>query len=94
MGAVEISPKWFKHPKHLPESLKLTKELLSDMPLSYHQSPLAEPSPNWTAISAFMISEGLALKTPKVLDNFVFDILPPNTKFMKTCESNKELKEE
>jgi len=81
VGAVEIStsPKWFKHPKHLPESLKLTKELLSDMPLSYHQSPLAVPSPNWTAISAFMSSEGLALKTPKVLDNFVFDVLPPNT---------------
>merc|ERR1711892_1570943 len=41
--------------------------------------PLAVPSPNWTAISAFMTSEGLALKTPKVLDNFVFDVLPPNT---------------
>jgi hypothetical protein len=45
----------------------------------YHPSPLAVPSPNWTAISAFMTSEGLALKTPKVLDNFVFDVLPPNT---------------
>lgn len=81
VGAVAIStsPRWFKHPKHLPESLKLTKELLSDMPSSYHPSPLAVPSPNWTAISAFMTSEGLALKTPKVLDNFVFDVLPPNT---------------
>jgi len=81
VGAVAIStsPKWFKHPKHLPESLKLTKELISDMPSSYHPSPLAVPSPNWTAISAFMTSEGLALKTPKVLDNFVFDVLPPNT---------------
>jgi len=81
VGAVAIStsPKWFKHPKHLPESLKLSKELLSDMPSSYHPSPLAVPSPNWTAISAFMTSEGLALKTPKVLDNFVFDVLPPNT---------------
>ena len=49
------------------------------MPSVYHPSPLAVPSPNWMAISAFMTSEGLALKTPKVLDNFVFDVLPPNT---------------
>lgn len=82
VGAVAISasPKRFKHPnKILPEALKLSKEFGVDVPSSYHPSPLAVPSPNWTAISAFMTSEGLALKTPKVLDNFVFDVLPPNT---------------
>lgn len=79
VGAVAISssPKWFKQPRTLPEALKL-KEVV-EMPSAYHPSPLAVPSPNWTAISAFMTSEGLALKTPKVLDNFVFDVLPPNT---------------
>lgn len=46
--------------------------------INYHPSPLAVPSPNWSTINDFM-SEGLALKTPKVLDNFVFDVLPPNT---------------
>ena len=80
VGEVKISssPKWFKHPKHLPD-LKLNKELLTDLPSSYYPSPLAVPSPNWTAISALLSNEGLALKTPKVLDNFVFDVLPPNT---------------
>jgi len=77
--ALSSSPKWFKHPKSLPECLKLGKELLSDLPASYHASPLAVPSPNWTTISALLSSEGMALKTPKVLDNFVFDVLPPNT---------------
>ena len=94
MGAVEIStsPKWFKHPKHLPESVKLTKELLSDIPLSYHQSPLAVPSPNWTAISAFMTSKGLTIKTPKVLDNFVFDILPPTLQALQKLSEKYHLK--
>ena len=80
VGDVKISssPHWFKHPKHLPD-LKLNKELLTDLPSSYYPSPLAVPSPNWTAISALLSNEGLALKTPKVLDNFVFDVLPPNT---------------
>lgn len=85
VGAVAISasPKRFKHPnKILPEALKLSKDFFMDgsvVPSSYHPSPLAVPSPNWTAISAFMTNEGLALKTPKELDNFVFDVLPPNT---------------
>jgi len=80
VGDVKISssPGWFKHPKHLAD-LKLSKELLTDLPSSYYPSPLAVPSPNWTAISALLTNEGLALKTPKVLDNFVFDVLPPNT---------------
>jgi len=76
---VMFSPKWFKHPKLLPENMKLGKENSSDLPSSYQKSPLAVPSPNWTTISALLSSDGLALKTPKVLDNFVFDVLPPNT---------------
>merc|ERR1719384_165268 len=76
------SPKWFKQPKHLRPDLKLSKEVLTDLPSSYYPSPglVTVPSPNWTAISALLTNEGLALKTPKVLDNkFMFDVLPPNT---------------
>ena len=76
------SPKWFKQPKHLRSDLKLSKEVMTDLPSSYYPSPglVTVPSPNWTAISALLTNEGLALKTPKVLDNkFMFDVLPPNT---------------
>ena len=84
-GEVKISsPKWFKHPKHL-ESLKLSnKELLADLPSSYHPSPLAVPSPNWTAIKELLCSN---TQTPKVLDNFVFDVLPPHTPTAKSCRA-------
>ena len=73
--AISTSPNWrFKEPKRLPESLRLSsKDVVA------HPSPLAVPSPNWTTISRMMSNDGLALQTPKVLDNFVFDVLPPNT---------------
>ena len=81
VGDVKISsPKWFKHPKHLPDLKLSNKELLSDMPSSYHPSPLAVPSPNWTAIRELLSNT----QTPKVLDNFVFDVLPPNTPTAKS----------
>ena len=81
VGDVKLSsPKWFKHPKHLPHNLQLNKELLSEMPASYHPSPLAVPSPNWTAIKELLSNS----QTPKVLDNFVFDVLPPNTPTAKS----------
>ena len=56
------------------------QELISDMPSSYHPSPLAVPSPNWTAIRELLSNT----QTPKVLDNFVFDVLPPNTPTAKS----------
>jgi hypothetical protein len=69
-----LSPSWkFKHPKPLHEGLRGCKEVLA------HPSPLAVPSPNWNTISRMMSKDGMALQTPKVLDNFVFDVLPPNT---------------
>ena len=86
VGDVKISsPKWFKHPKHLPESLKLSKEMMSELPPSYHPSPLlsggAVPSPNWTAIKEMLSNT----QTPKVLDrSFIFDVLPPNTPTTKS----------
>merc|ERR1711962_568245 len=59
-----MGPSWkFKHPKDVMA----------------HPSPLAMPSPNWCAVSRLMSKDSLALQTPKVLDNFVFDVLPPNT---------------
>jgi len=62
--AISTSPSWkFKHPKDVMA----------------HPSPLAMPSPNWCAVSRLMSKDSLALQTPKVLDNFVFDVLPPNT---------------
>ena len=85
VGDVRISsPKWFKHPKHLDRLNLSSKELLSDIPSSYHPSPLAVPSPNWTAIKELLCSN---TQTPKVLDNFVFDVLPPNTPLTPTAKT-------
>jgi len=82
VGAVNISassPKWFKHPRTCESRPQPgDPRHKDDGSLSYHPSPLAVPSPNWSTIND-MVSEGFALKTPKVLDNFVFDVLPPNT---------------
>jgi len=76
VGAVNISssPKWFKHPRSCDPRLQYSKDDFA----AHYPSPLAVPSPNWSKINDIM-AEGLALKTPKVLDNFVFDVLPPNT---------------
>jgi len=72
--AISTSPSWkFKHPKPLAEALRSGKDMMA------HPSPLAMPSPNWNTVSRMMTKDGLALQTPKVLDNFVFDVLPPNT---------------
>jgi len=74
VGAFAISSSQaFKHPNPLASGLLPGKDVMA------HPSPLAMPSPNWSTVSRMMSKDGLALQTPKVLDNFVFDVLPPNT---------------
>jgi len=74
VGAFAISSSQaFKHPNPLASGLLPAKDVMA------HPSPLAMPSPNWSTVSRMMSKDGLALQTPKVLDNFVFDVLPPNT---------------
>lgn len=67
----------FKHPTTAasgkPESLRL-KDAVSELPPYYTPSPLAVPSPNWSAVERYFTGEGL--KTPKLLDHSVFDFLP------------------
>ena len=51
----------------------------SDHPGHYTPSPLAVPSPNWTAVERYFGGE-YVLRTPRLLDNSVFDFLnPPNS---------------
>jgi hypothetical protein len=62
----------FKHP-HRPEALRLKD--VAELPAHYTPSPLTVPSPNWMAINQFLDK----VKTPKELDNSVFDFLTPST---------------
>jgi hypothetical protein len=74
------SPTNFKHPHAKPESLRLTglKEV-ADLPAHYTPSPLAVPSPNWSAVERYFGEAGALLKTPKNLDTNLFDFLTPAT---------------
>ena len=77
-SSLPSSPRDFKYPKALPETLRFKTEPgfdASGLPSHYTPSPLAMPSPNWSAVEKY-ISNGV-LKTPKPLNAEVFDFLGP-----------------
>jgi len=72
----------FKLPSTKPENLRILNgskegtESSSETPSHYNPSPLAVPSPNWTAVERYFGRE-YVLRTPRLLDNSVFDFLSP-----------------
>ena len=72
----------FKLPSTKPENLRILNgskegtETSSEHPSHYNPSPLAVPSPNWTAVERYFGRE-YVLRTPRLLDNSVFDFLSP-----------------
>ena len=71
----------FKLPGTKPENLRILNgssngkdgtESSSEHPSHYTPSPLAVPSPNWTAVERYFGSE-YVLRTPRLLDISVFD---------------------
>lgn len=65
----------FKHPLSKPENLKFPPAGL-ELPSHYTPSPLAVPSPNWSAAEKILGAD--LYKTPKQLDSHcVFDFLSP-----------------
>ena len=72
----------FKLPSTKPENLRILNgskegtDSSSEHPSHYNPSPLAVPSPNWTAVERYFGKE-YVLRTPRLLDNSVFDFLSP-----------------
>lgn len=66
----------FKRPANL-QNLNAIKE--NDLPAHVNPSPLAVPSPNWSAVERFFGIE--PIRTPKniIVDNSYFDFIPPAT---------------
>ena len=60
----------FKRPANL-QNFNAIKE--NDLPAHINPSPLAVPSPNWSAVERFFVIE--PIRTPKNLDNTFFDFL-------------------
>ena len=76
----------FKLPSTKPENLRILNGSLNgkegsetsslEHPSHYTPSPLAVPSPNWTAVERYFGRE-YVLRTPRLLDGAVFDFLSP-----------------